>query len=219
MYTPVMPRSLTLAPHLSVEPLGQCYKRATTPAAARRSQPLWLIGQGHTATATAAPALVGLRHKWVHALVHRYTQRGAAGLTDRRPQHPGRAPRLAPDQQHALAQALQPPRGRRQLDRTQRRCLDRAHHAPPDQSQRGWDYLRRLGYTPQRPRPRPPPRPTPPGKQPPAARRRRKAQPATTVELWWHDEARFGLTPILRTVCSPCGQRPSAPRQMRYEWL
>src|SRR3712207_580966 len=67
MYTAVMPSRLTLAPHLSVEPLGQCYKRATTPAAARPSQPLWLIGQGHTAT--AAPALVGLRHKWVHALV------------------------------------------------------------------------------------------------------------------------------------------------------
>ncbi len=38
-----------------------------------------------------------------------------------------------------------PHRGRRQLDRTQRRCLDRAHHTPPDQSQRGWDYLRHLG--------------------------------------------------------------------------
>ncbi len=60
---------------------------------------------------------------------------------------PGPATRLGPG-------AADPTRGRRQLDRTQRRCLDRAHHAPPDQSQRGWDYLRRLGYIRQCPRPR-----------------------------------------------------------------
>ncbi|MDQ5851317.1 MAG: helix-turn-helix domain-containing protein [Chloroflexota bacterium] len=171
-----MPRSLTLAPHLSVEPLGQCYKRATTPAAARRSQPLWLIGQGHTAT--AAPALVGLRHKWVHALVHRYTQRGA-GLTDRRPQHPGRAPLLAPDQQHALAQALQPPpaEGGRWTGRNIAAWIARTTRRPTSPSAAGTTcgVSATSGNAHGRGmRRRPPPRPTPPGKQPPAARRRPK---------------------------------------------
>jgi transposase len=41
----------------------------------------------------------------------------------------------------------------------------------------------------------------------------------TPVELWSQDEARFGLKPILRKVWAPCGQRPRAPGQTRYEWL
>ena len=148
-----MPRRIQLAPHLSVEELGQRYKQATTPAAARRYQALWLIGQGQTAKAAAA--LVGLSDKWVRALVHRYNQAGDAGLTDRRTQHPGQPPLLSADQQHALAQALQAPpveggvwTGRKVAAWIERTTGRPAHH------QRGWDYLRRLGYTPQRPRPR-----------------------------------------------------------------
>ncbi len=46
-----------------------------------------------------------------------------------------------------------------------------------------------------------------------------KATTAAPVEVWWQDEARFGLKPILRKVWAPCGQRPRAPSQTRYEWL
>jgi transposase len=147
-----MPRRIELAPHLSVEELRQRYKQAATPAAARRYQALWLVAQGHTAKAAAA--LVGLSDNWVRALVHRSKQRGLAGLTDRRTQHPGRAPLLTPDQQHAFAQALHTPpaegglwTGRKAaawIERTTGRLTS---------PQRGWDDLRRLGYTPQRPRP------------------------------------------------------------------
>ncbi len=153
MYTSVMPRRITLAPHLSVEELGQCYKHATTPAVARRYHALWLIGQGQTAQAAAA--LVGLSDKWVRALVHRYNQLGVAGLTDRRTQHRGRAPLLAPDQQHALAQALQTPpaEGGSWTGGKVAAWIARIT-GRPTHPQRGWDYLRRLDYSPQRPRPR-----------------------------------------------------------------
>jgi transposase len=147
-----MPRRITLAPHLSGEELGQRYKRATTPAAARRYQALWLINQGHTAKSAAA--LVGFSDKWVRALVHRYNHLGVAGLTDRRSLHHGRVTLLTLDQQRALAQALQAPpaeggiwTGRKVAAWIQRTTDRPTHH------QRGWDYLRRLGYTRQHPRP------------------------------------------------------------------
>jgi transposase len=41
----------------------------------------------------------------------------------------------------------------------------------------------------------------------------------TAVEVWAQDEARFGLKPTVRKVWAPCGQRPRAPSQTRYEWL
>jgi transposase len=153
MYNSVMARRTQLSPHLSVEELGQRYKQAPTPAAARRYQAVWLIAQDHTAKAAAA--LVGLSDKWVRALVQRYNALGEAGLTDRRSQHPGQTPLLTPDQHQALAQALQAPpaeggiwTGRKVAAWMTRTTGRPTHH------QRGWDYLRRLGYSRQQPRPR-----------------------------------------------------------------
>jgi hypothetical protein len=39
------------------------------------------------------------------------------------------------------------------------------------------------------------------------------------VEVWYQDEARLGLKPIVRRVWARRGQRPSTPSQTRYEWL
>jgi len=39
------------------------------------------------------------------------------------------------------------------------------------------------------------------------------------VELWAQDEARLGLIPIVRRVWAPCGERPQALGQRRYQWL
>lgn len=43
--------------------------------------------------------------------------------------------------------------------------------------------------------------------------------PDATVEVWWEDEARLGLKPVMRRVWARRGQRPRAPSQTRYEWL
>jgi transposase len=144
---------MQLAPHLTVEEFGQRYKQAPTPAAARRYQALWLIAQGQTAKAAAA--LVGLSDKWVRALVHRYNALGDAGLTDRRTQHPGQSPLLTPAQQQALAQALQAQPAEGGVW-TGRKVAAWIQHTTgrPTHHQRGWDYLHRLGYTRQQPRPR-----------------------------------------------------------------
>lgn len=45
------------------------------------------------------------------------------------------------------------------------------------------------------------------------------AHPDATVEVWYQDEARLGLKPIVRRVWARRGQRPRAPSQTRYEWL
>lgn len=45
------------------------------------------------------------------------------------------------------------------------------------------------------------------------------AHPQAAVEVWYQDEARLGLKPIVRRVWARRGQRPSTPSQTRYEWL
>ncbi len=136
-----------------MEELRQRYKTAATPADARRYHALWLISQGYTATAAAA--LVGLSDKWVRAVVHRYNQAGPAGVVDRRATNPGKAPLLNPMQQQALVAALQEPpveggvwTGRKVAAWIERRTGMTTH------PQRGWEYMQRLGFTVQSPRPR-----------------------------------------------------------------
>ncbi len=148
-----MARVIHLAPHLTAEELGQFYKAATSSAAARRYHALWLIAQGHTAKATAA--LVGLSDKWVRTLVQRYNQAGPSGLGHGRAHNPGRAPLLTPDKQQALFQALQAPpheggiwTGRKVAAWIKRQTGITTH------PQRGWEYMRRLGFSTQAPRPR-----------------------------------------------------------------
>jgi transposase len=148
-----MPRTVTLHAHLTSEELQQHYKTADTPADARRYHALWLISQGYTATAAAT--VVGLSDKWVRALVQRYNQAGPAGLRDRRADNPGKPPLLATEQQHALRDALHSPPAEGGLWTGQKvaawihRHTDIATHP-----QRGWEYLQRLGFTAQTPRPR-----------------------------------------------------------------
>jgi transposase len=45
------------------------------------------------------------------------------------------------------------------------------------------------------------------------------AHPQAAVEVWYQDEARLGLKPIVRRVWARRGQRPRAPRQTRYAWV
>ena len=44
-------------------------------------------------------------------------------------------------------------------------------------------------------------------------------QPGIKVEVWFFDEHRIGLKPILRKVWSQKGERPIAIVEHRYQWL
>ena len=148
-----MARTLILERHLSPDELRHRYKTASTPAEARRYHALWLVSQG--STAASAAALVGLSDKWVRLLIQRYNQHGPTGLTDRRTANPGKPPLLTPTQQHTLAALLDGPApdggiwtGAKVAAWIQEQ-IGRATYP-----QQGWVYLRRLGFTPQQPRPR-----------------------------------------------------------------
>jgi transposase len=148
-----MARRIHLAPHLSLDELGQRSKTAETPAEARRYHALWLIAQGHTAKDAAA--LIGLSSRWVGILVQRYNQHGPAGLRDTRADNPGAAPLLSPELQQTLFQALQtlPEEGGIWTGRKVAAWIKR-QTGISTHPQRGWEYMRRLGFTTQTPRPR-----------------------------------------------------------------
>ncbi len=153
MYTSGMARTITLANHLSSDELRHWYKAAGTPAEARHYHALWLISAG--ATATAAAKTVGLSDKWVRLLVQRFNQHGPTGLTDRRTTNPGKPPLLTPAQQQMLAALLDGPAPDGGLwtgAKVAAWIQDQTGRAT--YPQQGWVYLRRLGFTPQQPRPR-----------------------------------------------------------------
>jgi transposase len=145
-----------LTPHLPAAELSQRARRAPTLVEARRWQLLALVADGKTAKDAAA--LVGLNANYARRVIGRYNREGPAGLRDRRLEAvpPGRTPLLSAEQQQDLARAIAGPAPGGGLwtgpavARWIAEHTGRDHVAP----QRGHDYLKRLGLSPQRPRPR-----------------------------------------------------------------
>ena len=91
-------------------------------------------------------------------------------------------------------------------------------------NQRGWDYLKKCRYSPQRPR-----RKHRKGnkkeqeqfkqKLPERVKELQQKHPDATIEVWAFDEHRVGLKPIIRRIWAPIGERPIAEVEHRYEWL
>lgn len=217
-----MPARLPLRPHLSVDELEQRYRACRDPVARSRWHIVWLVGQGHSGAAAAR--LTSYSETWVRPLIHRYNDDGPAGLADDRHAHPGRAPLVSTEMREALrARLADPPpdgglwTGPKVATWLSER-LNRAIHP-----QRGWETLRGLGFTPQRPRPRAT-RADPvaqdafkKGGLEQAVNAVRTAHPRATVTVWAEDEHR--LIPIVRRVWAPRGTRPTAPSDRRYAWL
>lgn len=148
-----MPKSLRFAPQHTTEELGRLYRQARDPVARSHWHILWLVGQGRRTAEVAAA--VGYSVAWVRAVVHRYNAAGEAGVGDMRHANPGAAPLLSAAQQAALAAALDAPHpeGDEWNSRTVAAWIT-ATTGRKVGKQRGWAYLRRLGRTSQRPRPR-----------------------------------------------------------------
>ena len=148
-----MARRTHLVPHLTVDELAQHYKAAASAADARRFHALWLIAQGQTATHAASG--VGFSDKWVRTLVARYNQAGLAGLRDTRADNPGASPLLSPELQHALFLALQaPPEEGGIWTGGKVAAWIKRQTGISTNPRRGWEYMRRLGFSTQTPRPR-----------------------------------------------------------------
>ena len=145
-------RRLQLTPHLSLDELEQRYRRADDPVARSQWQIVWLLAGG-TATAAVARS-TGYSVNWIREVARRYRETGPAGIGDRRHANPGARPLLDTEQQAQLQAALAGPApdGGLWTCRSVAAWMS-AVLGRPVSTQRGWEWMRRVGFTPQRPRP------------------------------------------------------------------
>jgi transposase len=153
-----MPKRLELSPHASTEELEHRYRKARDPVERSHHQIVWLLSEGRTTEEVCE--VTGYSPGWVRRIARRYNELGVEGLGDRRHFNPGARERALLDEegQAELREALlgpppaslgggmwSGPKVARWI--AQRRGLEKVH------VQRGFEYLRKVGMSPQVPRP------------------------------------------------------------------
>jgi transposase len=99
--------------------------------------------------------VTGYTVNWIRTIARRYHQRGPAGLEDRRHRNPGATGLLSAEPRTALAAALQqPPPDGGVWTGPKAAAWMTATLGHPIRPQRGWEALRRLGWTAKVPHPR-----------------------------------------------------------------
>ena len=149
-----MARHIHLANHLSSDELERRYRVAREPHERSWWQILWLLSKGQTATTIAE--YTGYSRYWIGQIAKRYDVEGPAGMHNRQHTTSWRAPRmLSAELQEELRQALSGPAPHGSKRWGARAVADwmSAKLGRPIAVQRGWDYLQRLKYSQQLPRP------------------------------------------------------------------
>lgn len=147
-----MARTLSFPPHLPIDELERRYRAAQDPVARSHWQIVWLLARGDP-TATVAD-VTSYSVNWVREIARRYREDGPAGLGDRRHTNPGAAPLLNAAQQEELGTALGGPAPDGGLWTSRKVAAWMSDQlGRPVAEVRGWEYLCRLGFSPQRPRP------------------------------------------------------------------
>lgn len=143
---------MAIAPHLTVADLEQRYRQAGDAVARSQWQILWLLASGMPTAEVAR--VTGYSVRWVQEMARRY-RAGPDAIGDRRHGNPGAAPLLDAAQQAQLRTALAGPApdGGLWTCRQVAVWIGTQIGRPVDPT-RGWEWMRRLGFTPQRPRPR-----------------------------------------------------------------
>lgn len=144
---------LQIKPHLSAEAVEARYRAAKSALERTHWQVIRLFLAGEHSEEIAR--IVGYSIVWVRVLAERYNAHGPEALLDGRRRNPGAAPLLDEAGLEALRQALQSPpqeggawtggKVARWMERRLGRTLD---------DRRGTEALHRVGWTPQKPRPR-----------------------------------------------------------------
>lgn len=146
---------IELAAHLTPEELQARYRRCQAAKEARRWHILWLASTGMPIGTIATT--VGMHRNWVRTVIQRYNAHGPAAVVDQHTRRPGgRGAVLTADQQQALRAALtaRPSDGGRWTGRKVAAWIAAQTGRTRVHPQLGWVYLRKLGFTPQVPRPR-----------------------------------------------------------------
>src|SRR3954463_6875864 len=142
-----------LAAHLSPAELGQRYRAARSPVERSHLQIVWLLSRGRSEREVAQ--VTGYGRRWVGEVARRYDEGGPDGLGDRRRGNAGARPLLGAEDEAALRVALaEPPADGGLWTGPKVATWMAARLGRKVWPQRGWDYLKRLGYSAQRPRPR-----------------------------------------------------------------
>jgi transposase len=150
-----------VADHLSVSALEQQYRSCTDGTAARHVQTIWLLAKGHTIAEVAAT--VSFARRWVERLLARYNAQGPQALADLRRRNGTNPSVLKPDLLDKLKPRLRepPPDGglwtSPKVAAWMAGQLGLAEVLP----QRGWEALKAIGWSVQKPRPRHPAAATP----------------------------------------------------------
>jgi transposase len=146
--------ALEVVGHLSAEELGRRYRTARTRVERGHLQVVWLLAQGRSAAEVAR--VMGWSERWVIEIVRRYDEGGPESLGDRRRGNAGAKPLLGEADEAALRAALagRPPADGGLWSGPKVAAWMSARLGRKVWPQRGGDYLRKLGYSPQVPRPR-----------------------------------------------------------------
>ncbi len=149
-----MPKRLHLERHLSTGELERRYRHARDPVERSHYQIIWLLSSGKLTREVAG--VTGYSPVWIRQVAHRYNEHGVEGVGDRRHQNPGGKDRalLSPQLREELGEALlSPPADGGMWSGPKVSRWIEQHTGRKVRPQRGWEYLRLLGYSQQVPRP------------------------------------------------------------------
>lgn len=223
-----MPRKAYLANHFNSHELKQRYLKSKDPVESRRWGLLWKVSLGWTIKNSALA--IGINYQYAKKIVNRYNELGAEAVKNQRKtprnHRRGKPPLLNDQQLQKLMRALRerPSDNGIWTGPKVARWIEKETQIEKVGSQRGWDYLKKCNYSWQSPRPKHRQGDEQLQQQfkenlPLKIKELQEQYPGAEIEVWFFDEHRVGLKPILRKVWSPVGQRPLALVQHRYEWL
>src|SRR3954449_5287105 len=142
-----------LAAHLSPAELGRRYRAARSPVERSHLRIVWLLSRGRSER--EVKQVTGYGRRGAGEVARRYDEGGPDGLGDRRRRNVGAKPLLGAEDEAALRVVLAaPPADGGLWTGPKVEAWMATRLGRKIWPQRGWDYLRKLGYSAQVPRPR-----------------------------------------------------------------
>ncbi len=223
-----MPKKAYLEKHHSSEELKKKYLNSKDSVESRRWHLLWKLSLGWTLKNSAVA--VGISYNYGKKILKKYNNLGEKGVKNlknkQRKQAGGKKPLLTEEQVQKLSKELEsrPSDGGIWTGVKVARWIEKETGRKKVWNQRGWDYLKKFKYSWQSPRPS-----HKKGDKleqeifkanlPSKVQQLSEKYPIAEVDLWFFDEHRIGLKPIIRKVWAKVGERPIAVVKHSYEWL
>lgn len=223
-----MPKKAYLASHYNSSELKNKYLTSQDLVESRRWHLLWKVSLGWSIKNSAIA--VGINYDYSKEILKKYNQSGEQGVKNfkriAKQRLRGKKPLLGTAEIEKLKTELKsrPSDGGIWTGPKVARWIERETGIEKVWNQRGWDYLKKCRYSWQSPRPKHRKGASQEQEQfiahlPLKVQQLEEKYPEAEIELWFFDEHRVGLKPILRKVWAPIGERPMALVNHRYEWL